>query len=52
MNAFIQLENGDLLNLAQIIKAFRANGGYWLKTIGEIFPISEADFGRLKNLSI
>ncbi len=52
MNAFITFENGDLFNLFQIIKVFRSNGGYWVKTIGEIFPISEADFNKLQNLSI
>lgn len=52
MNAFITLENGDLLNLSQVIKAFRSQGTYWLKTIGETFPISDADFNKLQNLSI
>lgn len=52
MNTFIIFENGDLFNLSQIIKAFRSNGGYWVKTIGETFPISEADFNKLLNLSI
>ena len=52
MNAFIQLENGDLLNLSQMIKAFRSNGGYWIRTIGETFSISESDFQKLQNLSI
>lgn len=52
MNAFIKLENGDLLNLSQIIKAFRSNGGYWIKTAGETSPISESDFRKLQNLSI
>lgn len=52
MNAFIQLENGDLLNLSQIIKAFKSNGTYWVKTSTETTHISEADFNRLKNLSI
>lgn len=52
MNAFIQLENGDLLNLSQIIKAYRSNGAYWIRTVGETSPISEVDFNKLRNFSI
>lgn len=52
MTDLIKLENGDLVNMYQIVHVFKSNGMYWVKTTVHDFAISETDFNNLKGLSL
>lgn len=54
MNTFIRLENGDLLNLSQVVRVSRIRKKYWVETIEPTYSysISESDFNKIKNMSI